>query len=83
MTVKKLCYLVAFTTILFVQEEVLTIIPSVQFTFLLILLYGATIGIGYGSIVVVAHVLLDNLYMASFTALPTIFPKKPILSLLP
>lgn len=67
MTVKKLCYLVAFTTILFVQEEVLTIIPSVQFTFLLILLYGATIGIGYGSIVVVAHVLLDNLYMASFT----------------
>ncbi len=67
MTVKKLCYLVAFTTILFVQEEVLTIIPSVQFTFLLILLYGATLGIGYGSIVVVAHVLLDNLYMASFT----------------
>lgn len=67
MNVKKLCYIVVLTTILFVQEEVLTFIPSVQFTFFLIILYGATIGLGYGSIIVVIHVLLDNLYMSSFT----------------
>ena len=67
MNVKKLCYIVVLTTILFVQEEVLTFIPSVQLTFFLIILYGATLGIGYGSIIVVIHVLLDNLYMSSFT----------------
>ena len=66
MTVKKLCYLVVLTTILFVQEELLTVIPSVQLTFFLIMIYGATIGLGYGSIIVLAHVLLDNLYMGSF-----------------
>ena len=66
MTIKKLCYLVAMTTILFVQEELLTVVPSVQLTFFLIILYGATVGIGYGSIVVVAHVLMDNLFMGSF-----------------
>ncbi len=73
MTVKKLCYLVVLTTILFVQEELLTIIPSVQLTFFLIMIYGATIGIGYGSLIVVAHVLLDNLYMSSF-GISTIAP---------
>ena len=73
MNVKKLCYLVVLTTILFVQEQVLTFIPSVQFTFFLIILYGATVGIGYGSIIVLIHVLLDNLYMSSFTIF-TIFP---------
>ena len=66
MTVKKLCYLVVLTTIIFVQEELLTPIPSVQLTFFLVMIYGATLGIGYGSLIVVAHVLLDNLYMSSF-----------------
>ncbi len=66
MTVKKLCYLVVLTTIIFVQEELLTPIPSVQLTFFLVMIYGATLGIGYGSLIVVTHVLLDNLYMSSF-----------------
>lgn len=73
MTIKKLCYLVVLTTILFVQEEVLTFIPSVQLTFFLIMIYGATLGIGYGSIIVLVHVLLDNLYMSSF-GFATILP---------
>ena len=67
MTIKKLCYLVVLTTIIFVQEELLTVIPSVQLTFFLMMIYGATLGIGYASIIMVAHVLLDNLYMSSFT----------------
>ncbi len=66
MTVKKLCYLVVLTTIIFVQEELLTPIPSVQLTFFLVMIYGATLGIGYGSLIVVTHVLLYNLYMSSF-----------------
>lgn len=66
MSVKRLCYLVMLTAVLFVQEEVLTFIPSVQLTFFLIILYGATVGIRDGSIIVIIHVLLDNLYMSSF-----------------
>ena len=30
------------------------------------MIYGATIGVGYGSLIVLTHVLLDNLYMSSF-----------------
>ena len=67
MTVKKLCYIVMLTAILFVQEEALTFIPNVQLTFFLIVVYGATIGIVDGSLVVIIHVLLDNLIMGSFT----------------
>ena len=55
------------TVILTVQEEVLTFIPNVQLTFLLITVYGATIGILDGTLVVLVHVLVDNLIMNSFT----------------
>ena len=66
MTVRRLCILVVLTTILFVQEELLTFIPNVQLTFLLVVVYGVTIGIRDGSIVILVHVLLDNLFMGSF-----------------
>ncbi len=65
-SIKELCILVMLTAILFVQEELLTIIPSVQLTFFLIFLYGGILGIRRGSLVVVTHTLLDNLFMASF-----------------
>ena len=67
MDIKKLCYIVVLTTILFTQEEILTFIPSIQLTFFLIILYGAVLGIKYASLIVLIHVLLDNLYMSSFT----------------
>jgi len=54
------------TAILIVQEELLTVIPNVQFTFLLIISYGATIGIIDGTLVVLVHVIVDNLVMNSF-----------------
>jgi len=66
MTIRRLCILVALTTILFVQEELLTFIPNVQLTFLLVVVYGATIGIRDGALVILVHVLLDNLFMGSF-----------------
>ena len=55
------------TAILTVQEEALTFIPNVQLTFLLIIVYGATIGLLDGTIVVLVHLILDNLIMNSFT----------------
>ena len=63
---KKLIMVSLFTAILFVQEELLTFIPDVQFTFMLVMLYGATMGPLYGSIIVVLHVIFDNLFMSTF-----------------
>jgi flagellar biosynthesis protein FliQ len=60
---KKLIMVSLFTAILFVQEELLTFIPDVQFTFMLVMLYGATMGPLYGSIIVVLHVIFDNLFI--------------------
>lgn len=66
MTIKKIAFLVSLTCILFVQEELLAFIPSVQLTFLLVILYGSLVGIKDGSIIVFVHTLLDNLIMGSF-----------------
>jgi len=66
MTVKELCILVMLTAILFIQEELLVLIPSVQLTFFLIFLYGSVLGIRRGSLIVCCHTLLDNLFMSSF-----------------
>lgn len=65
MTVRRLCILASLSAVLFVQEEVLTFIPNVQFTFLLILLYGALLKPSEGTLIVFIHVLLDNLFMNS------------------
>ncbi|MBQ3252932.1 MAG: hypothetical protein IJA65_00110 [Acholeplasmatales bacterium] len=73
MTIKKLAFLVSLTTILFVQEELLTFIPNIQLTFLLIIVYGSCIGIKDGTLIILVHVLLDNLFMSSFN-LHTIIP---------
>ncbi len=70
MSVKKLCFLVMITVILFVQEQLLSFIPNIQFTFLLIALYTSVLGIYNSILIVVVHVLLDNLIMGSFT--PTV-----------
>lgn len=55
------------TTILIVQEEALTFIPNVQLTFLLVICYGATVGLLDGTLIVLVHVIIDNLIMNSFT----------------
>ncbi len=70
MKVKDIAIMVMLTAILFVQEELLTLIPNIQFTFLLIMLYGAVLGPKKASLIVLVHVLLDNLFMSSF--IPTV-----------
>ena len=70
MDVRDIAIMVMLTTILFVQEELLTLIPNIQFTFLLIMLYGAVLGPKKASLIVLVHVLLDNLFMSSF--IPTV-----------
>ncbi len=70
MNVSDIAIMVMLTAILFVQEELLTLIPNIQFTFLLIMLYGAVLGPKKASLIVLVHVLLDNLFMSSF--IPTV-----------
>ena len=70
LSIKDIAIMVMLTAILFVQEELLTFIPNVQFTFLLIMLYGAVLGPKKASLIVLIHVLLDNLFMSSF--IPTV-----------
>ena len=66
MTLKRITRLVALASILFVQEELLTFIPNVQLTFFLVVLYATTIPILDSTLIVLIHVLLDNLFMSSF-----------------
>lgn len=68
--VKDIAIMVMLAALLFVQEEALTLIPNIQFTFLLIMLYGAVLGPKKASLIVLVHVLLDNLFMSSF--IPTV-----------
>ncbi len=70
MNVSDIAIMVMLTAILFFQEELLTLIPNIQFTFLLIMLYGAVLGPKKASLIVLVHVLLDNLFMSSF--IPTV-----------
>lgn len=66
-TIKELCILSLMTVLLFVQEEVLTFIPNIQLTFLLIALYTCVFGIKYTTFIIIIHVLLDNMIMGSMT----------------
>ena len=60
-----------FIAIIFAQEEALTVIPNVQLTVLLLMVYGAVVGPLWGTVIVLAHCLFDNLFMASL--MPQVF----------
>lgn len=52
--------------ILFLQEQVLMILPNVQLTVLLIVIYSKCFDLKITSITVLIHVILDNIFMSSF-----------------
>ena len=54
-----------FIAIIFAQEEALTVVPNVQLTVLLLMVYGAVVGPLWGTVIVLVHCLFDNLFMAS------------------
>lgn len=68
---KDIALLAMLTAILFVQEQILTFIPQFQFTVLLLVLYSKTLGFLKTSIIIVIHVILDNLVMGSLSYLYT------------
>ena len=66
-TVRELCVLAFMSVLLFVQEELFVFIPNFQFTFLLLAIYVSVFGFKKTSLIIFAHVLLDNIYMGSLT----------------
>ncbi len=75
MKIRDLVEIAILTTILFVVEQLLTFIPNVQLTFLLIIVYSKVFKTRKTLIVILLHVLLDNLFMGTFNIiyLPCMF----------
>lgn len=62
-----------FTSIVFVLEQLLTVLPNIQLTVFLFILYTKVLGFKKTLIIVIIHTLLDNLYMGTllpYTAIP-------------
>ncbi len=59
------------TTVLFVQEQLLIIVPNVQFTTMLIVLYVSLFKFRESVAIIVIYIILDNMYMSSFHLLYT------------
>ena len=69
----ELAMLAMLAAVLFAQETLLSSLPNIQLTVLLIMVYAATLGIGKATLVMTVHVLLDNILWGSLsplTALP-------------
>jgi len=71
LSIKDITVIALLTAILFVQEELLTFIPNVQLTVFLLVLYSKKLGFFRTSIIVVIHVILDNLIIGSFSLIYT------------
>ena len=71
MPLKRLIFMAMCVSILFVQEQALTLIPNVQFTTLLIVLYASIFNFREVMVMIAIHVVLDNLYMNSFNPIYT------------
>ncbi len=68
--VRELCFLSLLTAILFVQETVLSYIPNIQLTVVLLMVYAAVLGLPRAMLIMTVHVLLDNMLWGSMT--PTV-----------
>ena len=65
--VKELCFLALMAAVLFVQETLLSALPNIQLTVLLLMVYAATVGLSRAILVMTVHVLLDNLLWGSMS----------------
>ena len=71
-TVKEITLYAVLASILFVQEQLLAFLPNIQLTFILIILYSKVLKLRGSIIIVIIHVLLDNLLNGSLNILTTI-----------
>lgn len=69
MNIKKTVIIAILSSILFVQEQLLSFIPNIQFTFLLLVVYSKVLGLKPTICIILIHVLLDNLIVGTMTPL--------------
>lgn len=70
-TIRQITLAAMLVTILYVQELILSGLPGVQLTVVLIMVYGAALPLGMSLSIVSAYVFLDNLLYGSFSILYT------------
>lgn len=68
---KDIAIIAIMTTILFVQEQLLSGLPGIQLSIFLIILYAKKFGLAKTSLIVFLYVILDNFYMSSFSLMYT------------
>ena len=69
--IKEIAIISAMTTILIVQEQLLSVLPGIQLTVFLMILYSKKFGLTKSVIIIIVHVLMDNLLMQSFSLMYT------------
>lgn len=71
--IKDITIIAIFAAILFVQEQLLTFLPNIQFTVFLLVLYSKVFGFTKTILICLIHVFLDNIVMSSFSLYYTPF----------
>ena len=66
MLIKDIAIIGILTSILFVQEQLLSILPNIQLTVFLLFVYAKSLKLSHSLIIIFIHVILDNLLMGSF-----------------
>lgn len=70
-TIRQITLAAMLVTILYVQELMLSSLPNIQLTVVLIMVYGASLPLSMSLSIVASYVLLDNLLFGSFSILYT------------
>lgn len=65
--IKDIALMAILTALMFGLEEAMSFLPNIQLTVFLIILYSKKLGTAKSSIIVLLHVILDNLFMSSFS----------------
>ena len=65
--IKDITVIAFFSAILFAQEQLLNFLPNIQLTVFLIVLYSKVFKLWKTLIIILIHVILDNIFMSSFS----------------
>jgi uncharacterized membrane protein len=73
MKIKDITLVAILTALIFILEQALSLVPFVQLTIFLLVLYSKKLGILKTLIIIIVHVFLDNLVSGYFNVLFVIF----------
>ena len=73
MRIKDITLVAILTALIFILEQALSLVPFVQLTIFLLILYSKKLGVIKTLIVIIVHVLLDNLASGYFNVLFVLF----------